>query len=102
VSLDTSEAPAGVSVTFLPASHVGSFDRTIQRTFDFDVTFTGVSPGDHSFNIYGTVDGGRVATEADRITVGTGSAVPDSGSSIMLLGLALSGLGLIRRKGRKA
>jgi hypothetical protein len=45
------------------------FDRTIDRDFNFTLEFTGVAAGDYSFNTYGTVDGGRVATEADRITV---------------------------------
>jgi hypothetical protein len=102
VDLDISEAPAGVSVSYTPAAgHLGAFDRSIERTFDFDLTFTGVAPGDYSFDIYGTVDGGRVATEADRIRVLGATGVPDGGSSMLLLGAALTGLGLVRRKLRR-
>jgi VPDSG-CTERM motif len=97
VGLDLSGVPDGVSVTAIPTSITGSFDRSIDRTFNFSVTFSGVTPGDYSFDIYGTVDGGRVATESDRISVG-GSSVPDGGSSLTLLGLALFGIALVRRK----
>ncbi|HUL53509.1 MAG TPA: VPDSG-CTERM sorting domain-containing protein, partial [Opitutaceae bacterium] len=94
VGLDVSEAPAGVTVSYSPASYTGAFDRKVDGTFGFTVTFTGVTAGTYDFNIYGTVDGGRIATEADHIVVG----VPDGGSSLLLVGLALSGLALIRRK----
>ena len=101
VGLDLSEAPAGVSVTAAPGSYVGSWDRSVERTFEFDVTFTGVAPGDYSFPIYGTVDRGRVAKEDDRISVPDGR-VPEGGASIVMLGIALSGLGLVRRAQRTA
>src|SRR5690606_13268490 len=48
VGLDLSEVPAGVLVSSTPGSYVGDFDRSIERTFDFEVTFTGVSPGTHN------------------------------------------------------
>ena len=95
VSLDTSEAPAGVGVTFTPASYVGAFNRSVDRTFDFDVTFTGVTPGTYNFDIYGTVDGARVATERDHIVVGS---VPDAGSTLMLLAGGLGLLAALRRR----
>jgi hypothetical protein len=96
VSLDLSEVPAGLAATLVPASYVGAFDRSIDRTFGFDLTFTGLAPGDYSFNVYGTVDGGRVATEADRIHVG--DTVPDAGASLTLLGVGVAALAGIRRK----
>ena len=69
-------------------------------TFGFDVTFTGNTAGTYSFNLYGTVDGGRVATEADRIEVNsvTPPGTPDAGSTLMLLGVALAGVQTLRRK----
>lgn len=70
VSLDLSAIPAGVNVTATPASYNGTYDRSITRTFDFDVTFTGVTPGVYNFEIDALVDGAVVATEFDRITVG--------------------------------
>src|ERR1035438_1135861 len=82
VSLDTSEAGPGVTVAFTPGSYTGTFERSIPRTFGFDVTFTGAGEGTDSFNIYATLDGGRVATESDVIDV---TAVPEPGS-ILLLG----------------
>jgi PEP-CTERM motif len=96
VSLDTTEAGLDGSVKFAPGSYIGLFDRSIARTFGFDVTFTGVSEGIHDFNIYALVDGGRVATESDRVTVG---AVPEPGS-MFLLGTVLVGIaaGLRRRR----
>jgi hypothetical protein len=95
VGLDLSGAPAGVTVTSSP-DITGTFDRSIARTFNFTVTFTGVAPGTYDFPIFGTVDGGRVATEADHIVVG--GAVPDSGSALMLLGLAMASVAAFRRK----
>lgn len=100
VGLDLSEVPAGLSATVLPGSYTGTFDRSTTRTFDFDVTLTGDDAGTYDFNIYGTVNGGRVATETDHIVV-TGASppgVPDSGSTLMLMGAACSALGLLRRK----
>jgi hypothetical protein len=95
VGLDLTSAPAGVTVTSSP-DITGSFDRSITRTFDFTVTFTGGAPGTYDFPIFATVDGGRVATENDHIVVG--GTVPDSGSAFMLLGLAVAGVEALRRK----
>ena len=96
VGLDLTSAPAGVTVTSSPADITGSFDRSITRTFDFTVTFTGGAPGTYDFPIFATVDGGRVATENDHIVVG--GTVPDSGSAFILLGLAIAGVEALRRK----
>ena len=47
-----------------------TYDRSIDRTFTFDVTFTAVSPGSYNFSIPVLVDGGTMATEQDNILVG--------------------------------
>lgn len=97
VALDLSEVPAGLAVEVAPVKYTGTYDRSIERTFEFDVKFTGVTPGAYAFDIYGTVDGGRIATESDRIKVG--DAVPEP-TTVLLFGAGLLGFaGLGRRRG---
>jgi murein DD-endopeptidase MepM/ murein hydrolase activator NlpD len=69
VSLGTASVPTGLTVNIVPPSFTGTFDRSIDRTFSFDVTFTAVSPGSYSFPIPVLVDGGTMATEQDNIQV---------------------------------
>ncbi len=78
------------------ASAVGTYNRTKDRTFTFDVTFTRTGAGDTAFDTYALVDGAIVAKEADRF--GGGLAPIPLPAAGWLLIASLGGLGLIRRR----
>lgn len=101
VSLGLVGSSGGVGVSFNPVSYAGSYDRSEDRTFTFDVTFTGLAAGTWDFGVGAFVDGGRVALETDQITVTAApvSSVPLPGALPMLLGaLGVSGSFLRRRR----
>jgi hypothetical protein len=77
---------------------IGSWDRSVARTFEFDVTFTALTEGTHSFDTYALVDRGIVATEADIIRVGEGVATVPEPGTLALFGAGLLGMGLMRRR----
>jgi len=80
----------------------GTYDRETARTFEFDVTFTGLAPGTHSFDTHALVDGGIVASEADRIGIGEGVVTVPEPGTLTLFGAGLLGIGLMRRRRNRA
>ena len=98
VSLGVVGSSGPIDVSFSPDAYAGMYDRSVDRTFLFDVTFTRTADGDASFGIGAFVDGGLVATEADRFG-GTGT-VPEP-ATMLLIGTGLLGLVGFRRKFRK-
>lgn len=94
VTLDLSGVPAGVGVALTPVSYSGSYDRREDRTFDFDLTFTGITAGTYNFDVNALVDGGIIAVEGDSITV---RPVPEP-ATMLLFGTGIAGLAGMRRK----
>ena len=92
----------GVDVSWTPLFDPadGPWTREETRTFDFEVTFTGLEAGVHDFVIHGLVGGGIVATETDRITVRDGvPPIPLPAAGWLMLA-GLGGLAALRRRRR--
>jgi len=73
------------------ADAVGTYDRSVERTFEFDVTFTRLAGGDLVFDTFAIVDRGIVAAERDTFTT------PEP-ATLVLMGVSLLGIGAARRR----
>ncbi|KFB66809.1 PEP-CTERM sorting domain-containing protein [Candidatus Accumulibacter vicinus] len=70
---------------------VGSYDRSVDRVFTFDYTFTRVAAGDKDFVTFALVDDKIVARELDSFKT------PEP-ATLVLMGMGLLGLGAARRR----
>ena len=114
LNLISSSGPCGVA---LPSDIVGSFDRSVTRTFDFSpVGITGIGAGVCNFTIALEADGAILATEFDSVLVvgdptlspivlppvlavsdPAASAVPEP-TGLTVLALGIFALGFARRR----
>lgn len=96
VCLDPVGSLPGVAVV-TSGCIVGDFNRSVERSFDFEVTFTGEEAGTHDFSILAKADDLTVAAERDLIVVEGSVSVPET-SSIVLMLIGLMSLGYGRKK----
>lgn len=73
------------------ADAIGSYDRSVDRVFTFDYTFTRVAAGDKDFDTFALVDDKIVAREHDSFKT------PEP-ATLVLMGMGLLGLGAARRR----
>jgi hypothetical protein len=82
-------------------SAMGDYDRSVDRTFTFDVTFTRNADGDSDFDVFALVDGGIVASESDSFPGDPRVApIPLPAAGWMLMA-GIAGIGAVGRR-RKA
>ncbi len=78
----------------------GPYDRSVDRTFTFEVTFTRTGEGAAAFDTFALVDGGIVARESDSFGVVT-SPIPLPAAAWMLIA-GVASLGALSRRRRKS
>ncbi|WP_029061943.1 VPLPA-CTERM sorting domain-containing protein [Labrenzia sp. DG1229] len=77
----------------------GMYDRSVDRTFTFDVTFERLAAGDSSFGTHALVDGGIVATEKD--SFGDTAVVPLPAAGFLMI-FGLGSLAVMSRRRKSA
>jgi hypothetical protein len=80
------------------AEALGTYDRSLDRTFTYDVTFKRIAGGDASFFTNALVDGGIVAREFDSFKDGSGLVPIPLPAGLPLLLTAFGVLALVRRR----
>ncbi|MCV6584252.1 MAG: VWA domain-containing protein, partial [Marinibacterium sp.] len=69
VRLEFGDEPLGLGITITPDKYEGAFKRDRDRTYEFQMELEAFKPGLYEFEVDALVDGSKVATEQDRITV---------------------------------
>ena len=98
LTLATSGDTSGLDITFTCTDAAGCDDVTGGESRTFEMSVTGVTEGVYDFDVF--APGVRDAVEEDLITVvagGGGPSVPAPGAAL-LMGLALLGMAVTRRK----
>lgn len=96
IDVSTSCVSAAAGGACVGSDAIGAWDRSVDRTFEFDVTFTRTGAGDSAFATFALVDGGIVAREADRFPGASPVPLPAAGW-LMLAGLGALAVGRRRR-----
>lgn len=91
----------GLDVDISPLAHNGAFDRSIERLFGFDISYTGINPGVYDFSLIAKVDGATVSTQLQHVVVGDVGAVPEP-STMLLMGSGLIAASLLARRKKRA
>jgi hypothetical protein len=80
VKLVFSGKNAGLGAEISPAAITGSFDRSAERIFDFNITYKGLVPGSYQFDVLAKLDNKTVAVAKDTVEVSGQPECPAKGA----------------------
>jgi hypothetical protein len=101
-AIDVSVACTGADIGACSGAFaLGEYDRSVDRTFTFDVTFTRTGLGTKEFTTFAIVDKGIVARERDRFPGDDMPPVPLPAAGWMLIA-GIGGLAALRRRKKAA